>query len=34
MYKNGDTDKITFIPRHTEIDNDLCKEIKKQLSIK
>lgn len=32
-FKNNTTGKKTTVPRHNEIDNDLCKDICKQLGI-
>jgi mRNA interferase HicA len=32
-YMNHDNDKRTLIPRHTDIDSDLCALICKQLEI-
>jgi mRNA interferase HicA len=32
-YRNTVTGKKTTVPRHTEIDNDLAKDICKQLGI-
>ncbi len=33
MWKNHSNDKVTYIPRHNEIDNVLVKTICRQLHI-
>ncbi|MCY4047617.1 MAG: type II toxin-antitoxin system HicA family toxin [Candidatus Dadabacteria bacterium] len=33
IYLNPATDKRTSVPRHTELDNGICRDIKKQLGI-
>ncbi|NGZ10238.1 MAG: type II toxin-antitoxin system HicA family toxin [Nitrospira sp. LK70] len=33
MYHNPATGRSTPVPRHTEIDNSLCKLIRKQLGL-
>jgi mRNA interferase HicA len=32
-YRNVETGKKTTVPRHSEIDNDLAKDICKQLGV-
>ncbi|MGD9726840.1 MAG: type II toxin-antitoxin system HicA family toxin [Nitrospira sp.] len=34
LYRNPATGAVTTVPRHSELGNTLCKEIRKQLGLK